>query len=702
MSKVFSIGTEKVFKPCADCTCTPGLLWRQGRKKSQLFRKMSNSRKGMNFGDSKSGSNESIYSSDTIWQAKSVSTGDRLLALRKQMAKHNLCCYIVPSEDEHQSEYVSTADERRAFISGFTGSAGVACISRNILNFNESVPEGKAILSTDARYFAQAMQELDSNWSLLRQGYDKLTWQQWCINEAAEMSRSLGGKPARIGIDPKLITYENVVRVQSLIDEKLVDSVAVVQFIPISDNLIDLIWSEFENKPTRTLNSLLLLEHRYSGESYKSKRHRLMEYMNENYSGSKNFLVVALDEICWFLNLRGSDILYNPVFYSFLLLQGESTTLFASSPISEEIGNYFQENNIKVKKYDEIWDILNETAKSLAFNKDTVLIPDSSSWELMRCLSDTKIKRVHSPLSILKAVKNEFEIGNARAAQVKDAVCLAQYFSWLEEEILVKEKLIDEYKAALKLLEIRKCQKHFMGNSFCTISSTGPNTAIIHYSPPEECSAMICPYKIYLCDSGSQFMEGTTDITRTLHFTDPTQEECDSYTLVLKGNLALERMVFPDGTPGSSIDAIARQFLWKHGLDYGHGTGHGIGSFLNVHEGPVSISPCLSRTPYSLKAGNIISNEPGYYKDGAFGVRIENDMLVVESELPSFGKKKFLKFENITLVPYCRKLINVKLLTKQEKVQINEYYERIWRNIVPFLQPQSITYKWLKRETAPF
>lgn len=697
-------GLGRPFKPCANCTCSPGLLFRQNKRASILLRQLSDSRRKSFFKDgasqSRSGSNESVYSSDTICQVKNVNTSERLLKLRQKMAEHDLCCYIVPSEDEHQSEYVSLADQRRCFISGFTGSAGVACITRDLLNFNADHLEGKSLLSTDGRYFNQASQELDFNWTLLRQGEDPLTWQEWCINEATEMSLSLGGKVTKIGIDPKLIGYDQVVKFQQMIKTKVEGVKAQVELVPVTRNLIDDIWNDFEPIPVRDLNNLLLLDYSFSGESFQEKRTRLMKHLTEKFSGCENFCVTALDEICWALNLRGSDIEYNPVFYAYLLFKGDETVLFTDDPYNDKIKQYFEENKITVKSYNNIWEALSSTATTLSKSNDTILVPNNSSWEVIRKLEGAHYKQVQSPVEIFKAVKNELEIRNARSAQVKDAVCLSQYFSWLEEQLTVKEALIDEFKAAQKLIEIRKTQRNFMGNSFETISSTGANSAIIHYSPPEANSSMIDPSKIYLCDSGSQFMEGTTDITRTFHFTQPSKQQIDNYTLVLKGNLALERLVFPEGTSGYNIDVIARQFLWSQGLDYRHGTGHGVGAFLNVHEGPMGIGFRPHLVNYALEKGNIITNEPGYYEDGEYGIRIENDMLVKEAKGLKFGERKFLKFENITLVPYCKKLINVKMLTPEEKKQINDYHGKVWSSIVPFIQPQSITYKWLKRETS--
>ncbi|KAG0669300.1 putative Xaa-Pro aminopeptidase fra1 [Maudiozyma exigua] len=706
------------FRPCDDCTCSPGLLSRQGRRASLFLRQIESSRRKTHSHShsrhSISGGmdNSSIYSSDSLCQSnKEVNTSQRLHALRNQMAKHDLACYIVPSEDEHQSEYVAAIDQRRSFISGFSGSAGIACITRDLLNFNENHHEGKSVLSTDGRYFNQGLQELDFNWSLLRQGVDHTTWQEWCIKECQDMSEGLGNKEVKIGVDPKLFSYQQIIQLQNLITNKLIDTNAKVILVPINENLIDVIWKDFEIVPEREKNNLLMLHYEYHGEEFQSKRSRLIESLKEKYAkdidnASHTFIVVALDEICWLLNLRGSDIEYNPVFNAYLLINdSDETILFCDNSYSNEIELFFSENNIIVKPYTEIWDYLKvyvEQLNAQSSNIDnSIFLPDTSSWQMVRSVEDIPYKIIHSPIDFFKSVKNEIELGNAHRAQVKDAVAIIQYFSWLEQQLVEKEALIDEYKAAEKLVEIRKTQKHFMGNSFETISSTGANAAVIHYAPPRENSSMIDPSKIYLCDTGSQFLEGTTDITRTLHFTKPTQEQMDNYTAVLKGNLAIERLIVPEGTTGYSIDAIARQFLWERGLDYRHGTGHGIGSFLNVHEGPIGIGfkPHLANFP--LQVGNIISNEPGYYKDGEYGIRIENDMAIKEAEGLQFGDRKFLKFENITLVPYCKKLINIKMLTIEEIKQINGYHARIWDKLVQFIQPQSITFKWLKEEVKP-
>lgn len=645
-------------------------------------------------------STDSIYSSDSLCATKNVNTTKRLESLRSLMKKNDLGIYIVPSEDEHQSEYVSLADQRRSFISGFSGSAGIAIITRDLLNFNDT-PDGKSALSTDGRYFNQASQELDYNWTLLKQGAkNEPTWQEWSIDEAIEQSLGIGKKLVRIGIDPKNITYSAVVNFQSQIKKKIKDSggEAQVELVPVKENLVDAIWGDFEELPTRPSNNLLKLNLEYAGEGYQSKLEKLLLELEEKHS-TDTILITTLDEVAWFLNLRGSDIEYNPVFFSYLLVSGEVVKLFTDNPYSDEIKQYFKENKIEVHKYQNIWTELSSLANALENTGKSILIPQSASWEIYNTLNGCELQQIHSPIDYFKSVKNSTEIENFKKAQLKDGVALAKYFSWLENKLIIEEEFIDEFVAAEQLIKFRKEEEHYMGNSFETISSTGANAAVIHYSPAKDNCSMIDPSKIYLCDSGSQFLEGTTDITRTYHFSQPTQEEINNFTYVLKGNLAIEQVIFPEGTDGNTIDCLARQFLWSQGLDYRHGTGHGVGAFLNVHEGPIGIGSREStRTP--MKKGNIITNEPGFYKDGEYGIRIENDMLVEGTDL-KFGDKGFFRFKNLTLVPYGKRLINVSLLSPKEREIVDDYHKRIWTLISPFLEKSSVAYQWLKRETTP-
>lgn len=686
-------------RPCANCTCSPGLLSRQSRRHS-LIRQVSKYSSYNGLASSrKSVSSESIYSSDSVCNTKNINTTKRLESLRNKMKDNDLAVYIIPSEDEHQSEYVSSADQRRSFISGFTGSAGIAIITRDLLNFNETL-EGKSALSTDGRYFNQASQELDYNWLLLRQGAkNEPTWQEWAINEAIDQSLGVN-KLVKIGIDPKVIPYKQAVSFEQLIEKRIKESgnsKAKVELIPIKKNLVDDIWPEFEELPKRPTSELIKFDLKFAGESFESKLSKLRQELS--YNSSQSILLSALDEVAWLLNLRGSDIDYNPVFFSYLLVSNDIVKLFSNNVIPKEVQIYLDENNIQVHKYEEIWTELSSITNVLKENSESILIPENASWEIIRNLNNCKYQQIHSPVDLFKSVKNKIEIKNFEIAQLKDAISLVKYFSWLENSLINDELLIDEYTAAEKLIEFRKEDKDYKGNSFETISSTGANAAVIHYAPPKENSSMIDPSKIYLCDSGSQFLEGTTDITRTYHFTEPSQKEIDNFTLVLKGNLAIEQLTFPEGTNGYMIDILARQFLWSKGLDYRHGTGHGVGSFLNVHEGPIGISWRPSVMGFPLKAGNVITNEPGFYEDGKYGIRIENDMVVEETSL-KFGDKQFLKFRNATLVPYGKKLINKELLTADEIDLINNYHKKIWESVNSYLDKSSYAYTWLKRETS--
>ena len=687
-------------RPCSNCTCSPGLLSRQNRRKSLFMHQLSRRKSSTPGSPRRSMSAESIYSSDTLCTTKNVNTTKRLEKLRFKMKENDLAVYIVPSEDEHSSEYVSSADQRRSFISGFTGSAGIAIITRDLLNFND-IPEGKSALSTDGRYFNQAGQELDFNWVLLKQGAKgEPTWQEWAVQEAIEQSLGLGKKLVKIGIDPKVISYKDVVSFQNTIKTKVDENGegAKVELVAIKNNLVDAIWGEFEEVPKRPSNKLIHLTKEYTGEEFKSKHQRLITELNKHNSNS--ILLSALDEVAWLLNLRGSDIEYNPVFFSYVIVDGETTKLFTDNPYSDDVKTFFAENNITVLPYNSIWTELSSVTTALKQKSASISIPETASWEIVRNLNNCKYRQIVSPVILFKSVKNKTEIENFSKAQLKDAVAIVRFFAWLEDKLVRGEGLIDEYAAGEKLIEFRQEQEHYMGNSFETISATGANAAVIHYAPPSENSAMIDPSKIYLCDTGSQFMEGTTDITRTLHFGEPTQEEIDNYTLVLKGNLAIEQLVFPEGTNGYYIDILARQFLWAKGLDYRHGTGHGVGSYLNVHEGPIGIGLRNGLISYPLEKGNIVTNEPGFYEDGKYGIRIENDMLVESTDL-KFGEKSFLKFRNLTLVPYCRKLTNVSLLTHEERKLINNHHKTVCQMLSPLLKDDQRAFYWLKKETTP-
>lgn len=634
-------------------------------------------------------------------EIKEVNTSQRLEALRRLMAEADLGAYIVPSEDQHQSEYVAPLDQRRSFISGFSGSAGVAVITRDVTCMNE-VPEGLAVLSTDGRYFNQAANELDFNWTLLKQGAkDVQSWQEWTVKNAVQQSLD-SGKKVNIGVDPKLVSFLTFEKITNVINDELKKSPnAKVNFVPVKENLIDKMWSKFEVVPPSSDSIIKTLDIKYSGETVTSKVEKLANVIKSK--NADGLIVSALDEVAWLLNLRGSDIDYNPVFYSYAIVTKDKlVTLYTDNKkFDVDVAKHLSSNNITVKPYEAFWNDLVSTSMEFSLaNKKILVNANGSSWEIVRQLKCGFESVAPSPIEDLKAVKNETELAGARSAHLKDGRALIKFLSWLENQVTVNAELINEVEADYKLTEFRRQENNFVGLSFDTISATGANGAVIHYKPSKGACSTIDPHRLYLNDSGSQFLDGTTDTTRTVHFGVPKPEEVRNYTLVLKGNVALSKLKFPENTPGNLIDSVARQFLWEHGLDYGHGTSHGIGSYLNVHEGPIGIGPRPTAAKNALKPGHLISNEPGYYEDGEYGIRIENVMIVKDTGRVYNGKR-FFEFETVTRVPFCRRLIDVKLLTVEEKEWINGYHATVWKELHESFEKNSIELSWLKRETAP-
>lgn len=629
-----------------------------------------------------------------------VNTSARLEKLRNLMKEANLGVYIVPSEDAHQSEYTSSVDQRRAFISGFTGSAGTAIITRELTSMNET-PEGLAVLATDGRYFTQAANELDFNWSLLKLGTPNTpSWEQCAIDHAALLSLD-SGDTVNIGIEPRLITYSSVKNINNLIQKKLLENDKFkIKLVPVRDNLIDKLWGDFEESPIRKFMPVIKLDEKFTGESTNSKLKRLNDNYFKKYN-STTMIINALDEISWLLNLRGADIEYNPLFYSYLIIK-ESKNLILYTDNHERfdgaLKDYLKEINCELKSYDDVWFDIRKIATDLNSANKKLLLTDDATWKMVNCIIAKNFIEIESPIRLMKAIKNECELDGQIQAQIDDGFALISYFSWLERELIENCSFISEYDAAMELLKIRSTLNNFKGLSFETISSTGANAAVIHYSPPVEDSKLINPNKIYLCDSGSQFLNGTTDTTRTLHFGEPTAEEVENYTLVLKGHVALARLIIPnDRVTGFQIDCIARQFLWTKGLDYMHGTGHGVDSYGPVHSGGVGIGFRPACNENTIKAGHLVSNEPGYYKPGEYGIRIENMVYLKELE----NREGWLEFVTTTKVPYCKKLIDVNLLSNEEKEWINNYHKDIWKLYEKKFEKKSWEWTWLKRETSP-
>ena len=413
--------------------------------------------------------------------------------------------------------------------------------------------------------------------------------------------------------------------------------------------------------------------------------------------------------------LTDGSIPYNPVFFSYALVTPSDATLYIDeSKLSQDAKDQLGDK-VTIKPYGSIFeDVAALSAKLVQGNGETeekdgkdakkFLTSTRASWALNKALGgEERVEEVRSPIGDAKAIKNEVELEGMRQCHIRDGAALTEYFAWLEDQLITGGATLDEVDGADKLEEIRRKKDRFMGLSFDTISSTGPNAAVIHYKPEKGACSIIDPKAIYLCDSGAQYQDGTTDTTRTLHFGEPSEIERTAYTLVLKGNIALERVRFPKGTTGFALDTIARQFLWAEGLDYRHGTGHGVGSFLNVHEGPIGIGTRVQYSEVPLSVGNVISDEPGYYEDGKFGIRIENMVLVKEVETKhKFGDKPYFGFERVTLTPHCRNLVDQSLLTDDEKSFINEYHKEVFEKTSKFFEEGSLALTWLKRETAPY
>lgn len=539
---------------------------------------------------------------------------------------------------------------------------------------------------------------MDSNWELLKQGVPGVpSWRDWVIKEAIDNGYN-------IGVDPKLISYEEYSALVSKLKEYDLEDILV----PVTPNLVDIVWGDARPQPSKDDVTILPIE--YSGVSTKDKIIELRKAI-EAHRGL-GFVVTALDDVAWLFNLRRTDIIYNPVFRAFAYVTAKKVTLYIDpDKINEEVANYLENDSIIVKPYEAIAEDLrqanteliqhNMSVKSINLKKK-VLASESISWDLYRALGGKEyISFIPSPIESAKAIKNRVEIQGAKKCQIRDGAALIKYFAWLENELKNGRKISD-YDAGKKAEQFRSEMEKYRGLSFETISSSGPNAAVIHYAPEPDSKFMVDIDQVYLCDSGAQYLDGTTDTTRTLHFGTPDPEIIHRYTLVLKGHISIARTIFPEGSNGMLIDVLARQFLWNEGLDYRHGTGHGVGSFLNVHEGPIGIGtrPHYGNAP--LRAGNILSNEPGYYKDGEYGIRIENVVLVtVNNKIPNEFGKKNLQFETITRVPLCRKLIDTSIMTEDEIKWVDEYHQIVYKDTIPYITNNELAKAWLLRETAP-
>lgn len=637
-----------------------------------------------------------------------MSAGEKLYELRKLMKEHGIGVYIIPSEDEHQSEYTAKADMRREYISGFTGSAGLCVVT---LDDAETL-SGEAALSTDGRYFLQAEKQLDhQHWRLLKQGVAAYpTWKQFAINKAVDNKFS-----NVISCDPRLISVsigEYFERVRGLQYQNKFEFNVLREI-----NLVDEVWGK--DKPTRSLDPVYVLPLKYAGESCTQKLARLREEVKSR--SSTHIVISALDEIAWLFNLRAdTDIPFSPVFFSYALITLETVTLYINKLKIECGTDYLREHlngihGLSIRPYEQFYTDLSNL-KATVCQDLLIILPDkeATNYALFSSIPQSFAKqsmKFDSIVSNLKIIKNPTELFNSKIAQFKDSLAFILFVSWLERQFQ-KSRTITEYEAACKIFSIRSKLPNFKGLSYETISSSGANAAIIHYAPTKELNSIIDPDNVYLLDSGAHYLEGTTDITRTYLFGNQNSNEKYKkyYTLVLKGHLAVAMAKFPphSSNTGTILDAYSRQALWNEGLDFNHGTGHGVGSFGNVHEGPLYILTSAGGANKAdlFKRGGILTDEPGYYIDGECGFRIESELEIIEAD-EKIGKTRngdnFLCFGYLTKVPFCQKLIDKRYLSLSEINWINEYHKSVREDFGEKLLEigNKRAYNWLVNETRP-
>ena len=593
---------------------------------------------------------------------------DKLTIMRTLMKERGYDAYIIPHGDCHDSEYIAEADERIKFISNFSGSNGIGLVTKDV-----------ALMWTDGRYFIQIEKELYPGWQMKKMRVEE---------SLTDYILSNLPKGIKIGMDYSLFSQESANRIKI----KLRDYV----FEDDKNNIIDDIWGTL--KPKYKVNKVLILEEKYTGKSVLDKYkdlHNLLCKTGKNLEKMDYRLLISrLDNIAWLLNLRGSDIPYNPVFFSYALFCKKSdkfcTKLFVNKEKFDtpEIKKHCEDNQIILFDYDQIIPELDESEENLI----TFFDQENTNHRIYQTINDIEIgvpvELMNDFIEKLKGVKNPVEIEGYKSANIKDSVALVRFFAWMEDELVTKKRTdLNEYQIGLKNKEMREDQEDYMGESFAPICGCGGNAAIIHYEQNENLHSDMNKNLIILCDTGAQYKNGTTDITRTVHYGQPTKKEKEMYTRVLLGNLSYERIIFKKGRLSYQLDAIPRSYLFMAGEDYNHGTSHGVGHFLNVHEGHAE----------PLEPGNIITNEPGYYEKDHFGIRIENEVLVVEKD----KEKHLLGFENLTFVPYERNLIDMDLISNDFKKYIDDFHKQCWEKLNPLLKNDPKALDYLKRKTAP-
>ncbi|HEX8380189.1 MAG TPA: aminopeptidase P family protein [Allosphingosinicella sp.] len=590
----------------------------------------------------------------------------RLAALREQLKSDRLDGFVVPLTDEHMSEYVGSYAQRLAWLTGFQGSAGAAAV----------LPQEAAIF-VDGRYTLQVRDQVDGrHWSY--QSVPETSIAEWLGLHAPD-----GG---RIGYDPWLHTKDWVARAKEALAGK------GAELVPVQRNPIDAVWA---GRPEPSKARLAVHPDDFTGKSSAAKRQEMADWLHEQKADAA--VLSALDSIAWTFNVRGQDVEHTPVALSFAIVSEDGTAdLFvASEKIGDDVRKHLG-NGVRIHERHAFEAHL----RSLS-GKTVIVDPERAVAAIFEALekAGAKVVQKRDPSVLPKAIKNPAEIQGHRAAQARDGAALSRFLHWLSVE--APKGGVHELIAAAKLQQFRQECGDLRDTSFDTISGAGPNGAIVHYRVSEETNRKLEMNSLYLVDSGGQYPDGTTDVTRTVAVGEPAAEMRDRFTRVLKGHIAVARAVFPEGTRGSQLDSFARRFLWEAGLDYAHGTGHGVGAYLSVHEGPQRISPAGSSQAGGdepLRAGMFLSNEPGYYKAGEYGIRIENLILVEPREIEG-AEKKMLGFETLTFAPIDRTLIEVEMLSREEREWLDAYHSKVMEVVGPQLEGEAKA--WLEAGCAP-
>ncbi|MEI8086922.1 MAG: aminopeptidase P family protein [Paludibacter sp.] len=587
---------------------------------------------------------------------------NRISLLRDVMKKHGISACIIPGTDPHASEYIADYWKEREWISGFDGSAGTAVITLN-----------GAGLWTDSRYFLHAAEQLEgTSIELMKQGLpETLEILPWLATQL-----KAGEK---VGVNPQMFSLNGF---SSMKSELRMGNIQLIS--------IDLLAEVWTVRPIMPAQPFYVFETKYSGKTALEKLALLRTEMKKGYADT--FVISALDDIAWLFNIRGNDVNYNPVVIAYALVENDKATLFiAPEKLTAETNLYLKNEGVTVANYLEINDALANLPTSTSVLVDGAKL-NQALFESIP--AGCTIRNAMSPIFKLKSIKNEVEMDGVRCAMQKDGVALTRFFMWLEANLTSGD--LSEISISNKLREFRSEQENFVGESFGTIAGYAAHGAIVHYNAVPSSDAKLKPESILLLDSGGQYLDGTTDITRTIVLGTPTSQQKTDNTLVLKGHIALAMAQFPVGTRGSQLDILARKAMWDLGLNYGHGTGHGVGHFLCVHEGPQSIR--MDENPTILQPGMMISNEPGMYRTNEYGIRIENLVHVIPAQKTEFGQ--FLQFETLTLFPIDKKLIDWDIMTALEIEWLNNYHQKVNKSISSLLDDAECD--WLNEKCAPY